>query len=675
LPTYLIALSVGPLEIVGAPSLPPNSIRNTALPLRAVTRRGQGQNLAYALRETPALLRSLEDYFGIPYPYQKLDLVTSAQMPFAMENAGAVLYAENMLLLAPDAPLQQLRNFGEINAHEIAHHWFGDYVTPLWWDDLWLNESFAQWAGAKVAHAWRPDLGLDAGLITDALEAMNLDSQLAGRPVHEPITDNTRINSTFDAITYLKGGGVLAMFESYMGEEVFRRGIQQHLRAHPHGSANAQDFFRALAQAANQPEVIDAFRSFVDQPGVPLITVRMTENGRRIEVSQARYRPVGSKIAPGALWKVPFCATLLTETQPQKVCTLLTGPKAAIDVPEAVTPVAIMPNAAGAGYYRFSLASTELEALLARAKSLSVGEGLALGDSIAASFKAGALTLGQLIAAAQALVDHPSRQVATALGLELARFSDSILEASQRPQLRRRIVEIYKPRLQDIGFDLRAGTYANRPAEERLLRRTLLTLVALDGRDPEVRHELARAARSSLDQPETLDTGIRDRAWTVAVQEDGKPFADELLRRLPESDDPLWRQHAVTALGAAEDPQVAARVRALVVDERARLDDVLSITYSQFDSPLTRNDTWTWYQQNADALLRQLPSYASAMTFGALGSFCEPAQRAGVEEFVTPRMRKLGEGELELARALEQIDLCVALKSAHKADITTALNN
>ena len=675
LPTYLIALAVGPLEVVGAPSLPPNSIRSTPLPLRAITRRGQGQNLAYALRETPELIRRLEDYFGIAYPYQKLDLVASTQMAGAMENAGAVLYNENLILLAPDAPLPQLRTFGMVNAHEIAHHWFGDYVTPLWWDDIWLNESFAEWAGVKIAHAWRPDLGLNAGLITDALEAMNLDSQLAGRPVHEPIDDNTRINSTFDAITYLKGGGVLAMFESYLGEEVFRRGIQQHLRAHPHGNADAQDFFRALAQAANQPAVIEAFRSFVDQPGVPLLAVRLTENGRRIELSQSRYRPVGSKIAPGALWKVPFCATLLTETDSHKTCSLMTGPKTAIDLPEGVKPLAIMPNAAGAGYYRFTLEPAALEALLTRARSLSLGEGLALADSISASFKAGGLTLEQLLAAAQALSDHPSRQVATALGLELARLSDSILDAPQRPVLKRRIGEIYKPRLQDIGFDLRAGAYAGRPAEEQLLRRTLLTLVALDARDPEVRHELARAARASLDQPETLDTGIRDRAWTVAVQEDGKPFADELLRRLLETDDGLWRQHAVDALGAAEDPQVAALARALTLDQRARLEEVFSIAYSQFDSPVTRNDAWTWYQQNVDTLLHRLPGFARSSTFGPMGYFCDSAHRANVEQFLTPKMRELGEGELELARALEKIDLCVALKNAHSADIAAALKN
>ncbi len=673
LPTYLIAVAVGPLEIVGAPSLPPNSIRSVPLPLRGITRRGQGQNLAYALRETPELIRRLEEYFGIAYPYQKLDLVASTQMGGAMENAGAVLFNENLILLAPDAPVQQLRSFGVVNAHEIAHHWLGNYVTPVWWDDIWLNESFAEWAGVKIAHAWRPDLGLSANLTVDALEAMNLDSQLAGRPIREPIDDNMRINSTFDAITYLKGGGVLAMFESYLGEDVFRRGIQQHLRAHPHGNADAQDFFRALAQAANQPAVVEAFRSFVDQPGVPLVAVRVTADGKGIELAQSRYRPVGSKIPPGALWKIPFCATVLTETEPRKVCTLIEGAKTAIEAPDGVKSIAIMPNAAGAGYYRFSLEPSELEALLARATSLSEGEGLALADSLGASFKAGGVTLDQLFAAARELSGHPSRQVATALGLELARLGDRILDATQRAALQRRLAEIYKPRLQNIGFDPRAGAYATRPAEEQLLRRTLLTLVALDARDPEVRHELARAARASLDQPEALDTGIRDRAWTVAVQEDGKPFADELMRRLLETEDGLWREDAAEAIGAAEDPGVAARARAFTLDERARLSEVLSISYAQFESPVTRNDTWTWYLANLEALMHRLPGFARPATFEPAGYFCDSAHRTAVEQFLTPKVRELGAGQLELARALEKIDLCVALKKAHSRDIAATL--
>jgi alanyl aminopeptidase len=157
------------------------------------------------------------------------------------------------------------------------------------------------------------------------------------------------------------------------------------------------------------------------------------------------------------------------------------------------------------------------------------------------------------------------------------------------------------------------------------------------------------------------------------VQEDGKPFADELLRRALESEDGLWRQQAIDAIGAAEDPDAAAMASAFTLDERARTNEIFSIAYSQFESPLTRNDAWTWYQQSTNKLFERLPAYARAYTFGVAAHFCDPGQRASAERFLTPRMRELREGELELARALESIDLCVALKKAHSRDIAAAL--
>jgi aminopeptidase N len=673
LPTYLIALAVGPLDVVGAPSLVPNSIRKVPVPLRGIAPRGQGPNLAYALSETPRITRQLEDYFGIPFPYQKLDLIASTQMGGAMENAGAILYNENFILLAPDAPLQQIKTFGILSAHEIAHQWFGDLVTPEWWDDTWLNEAFAEWCGMKIAHAWRPDLGVRASMTIEVLAAMDVDSQRAGRAIREVVDDNARIGSTFDSITYNKGAGVLAMMESYLGEDTFRRGVQSHLRAHAHGTAVAEDFFAALAQAANQPAVIDAFRSFVEQPGVPLVTVRSTPDGRRLELAQTRYRPVGSTIAPGALWQIPFCATILQDAGPQKICTLISGARATIDLPAGGTPVAIMPNAAGAGYYRFSLQPAAFDALLTHVNALSEGEGLALADSLAAGFKSANLTLEQLINAARELSQHPVRQVATTLGYELADLGNRVLDTPQRAAFQRRMVEIYKPRLQAMGFDPKASAYANQSADERLLRRTLLYLVAVEARDPELRHVLARAARDSLDQPDALDTGIRDIAWLVAVQEDDKPFADELLRRLRESEDGLWRQHAAQALGAADDPAVGATALAFAIEEHTRVNELFAIGGGQFESAATRNGAWSWYRENFETLMKRLPGFARPYAFEPPGSFCDSAHRAEVEKFLAPEVRKLGAGELELARTLERIDLCVALKQAHAKDIAAAL--
>ncbi|MDH5255234.1 MAG: M1 family metallopeptidase, partial [Gammaproteobacteria bacterium] len=230
LPTYLIALAVGPLDVVEGAPVPPNGARRTPLPLRGVATRGKGPRLRYALENTSAMVLYLEDYFGAPFPYPKLDLIASPDFGGGMENAGAIIYGDPRLLLADDASVSDRRGFGGIHAHELAHQWFGDLVTPKWWDDIWLNESFANWMGFKAGNAWQPALRLDVVPALQTPAAMELDSRIAARQIRQPVDRNADIGSAFDAITYLKGGAVLGMFESWLGEDGFRAGIRTHMQ-------------------------------------------------------------------------------------------------------------------------------------------------------------------------------------------------------------------------------------------------------------------------------------------------------------------------------------------------------------------------------------------------------------------------------------------------------------
>ena len=218
LPTYLIALAVGPLDIVDGKPIAARTVSRAPIPLRAVATRGQGPKLAYAIEHTPEIVLALEDYFRIPFPYPKLDVIASPTHSGAMENAGAIIFNDTYLVMDENAPPSQLRGFYETGAHEIAHQWFGDFVTPRWWDDLWLNESFAEWMGVKIAHQLRPDLEPDTSLTQLAIYAMGVDSQSVGRPIRRSIDDNMKIAGTFDSITYLKGGGVLSMIEQGLKE-------------------------------------------------------------------------------------------------------------------------------------------------------------------------------------------------------------------------------------------------------------------------------------------------------------------------------------------------------------------------------------------------------------------------------------------------------------------------
>jgi aminopeptidase N len=673
LPTYLLAFVAGPVDIVELPPIPPNAARATPLPLRIVAAKGQGPRTAFAGREAPKLLSALEAYFGIPFPYPKLDLIASPLEGGAMENAGAIIFDESLLLFGDHPPPRQQQRFGGVAAHEMAHQWFGDLVTPAWWDDIWLNESFAEWMGVKISDAWRPDLGIQAEQMRQTLAAMDTDALRAGRQIHQPIKNNAQISGAFDDITYEKGAGVLGMIESYLGEERFRQGVRLHLQRHPYGIATAAEFFAAMAEGSGDPGVIDAFRSFVDQAGVPLVTVSAAPDGRSLTLAQSRYRPLGSEGADTELWKIPVCVDVITAAHNSKTCSLLTSRTGTLALgPDAVGAV-IHPNANGAGYYRFAVDAGTFKGLLAAAPKLPPREALSLADSVGAAFDAGKLSFTDLLAAAGVLATYPDRTASLSLGNKLLSVRNRMASSDERGPLEKRINAIYKPRLQAVGFDPSAAHYARDSSEQQLLRGELIRIVAFGGRDAEVRHALAQAADRSIDDPKALDPGIRGTAWGVAVQELGKPFADKIEPFVFTSTDPQLRQDAVAGLAAAEKPPVTEAARELVLDKRTDVTSTARILFVQMNNPVTRQAAWQWFNTNQEAVLARVP--ASLQFFLAkLGDpLCSKAERAQFDAALGDRLLKASGGELEVGRTREIIDDCAALKEKLAPELKATL--
>jgi alanyl aminopeptidase len=300
MPTYLLAFAVGPYDLVDYGTIPANAIRDRELPLRAIAARGLGDRLDYALENTDGILTVLEQYFGTPYPYKKLDLIAvPGGFGGAMENIGAITYNEFLLLMDESSPLSQRRSYTAVHAHEIGHMWFGNLVTPEWWNDIWLNEAFASWIMFKAAHAYWPDGEFDRETQKRALGAMSNDSLAAARQIREPVDHNHSISDAFDGITYQKGGGVLAMLERYVGEDAFQAGVRLHMKRHADKTATAEDFIASVAEGSDRAEIEAAFKSFIEQPGVPLLSTRLDcvdPSNPQLIVSQQRYAPLGSAI-------------------------------------------------------------------------------------------------------------------------------------------------------------------------------------------------------------------------------------------------------------------------------------------------------------------------------------------------------------------------------------------
>jgi len=664
LPTYLLAFAVGPLEIIDGPPVPPNSVRHEPLPLRLVgTRQGDAARFKFALAQAPDIIARLENYFGIAFPYPKIDLIASPIHPGAMENAGAIIFGERLLAFGPEPTPRQQSNFGSVAAHELAHQWFGDLVTPAWWDDIWLNEAFAEWMGSKISDQWRPQLGIEKEQLDGTLAAMNTDALRAGRPIHQAVTKNSEIGATFDGITYDKGAGVIAMVESYLGKERFQGGVRLHLNRHAYGTATAAEFFAAMAEASGEPAIIQAFQSFVDQPGLPIVAVRRGADALQLE--QSRYRPLGSGTAGGESppWQIPFCATFHASGLPTKQCTMLTAHSGTLAVAEPLRAAVVHPNANGAGYYRFALDAELLPPLLAMGVRLPAREAMTLADSVGAAFAAGRLSFAQLYDTARVLAVHPDRTASLSLGYQLENLHDRLANSADRPLLEGALVSLYGERLQKLGYDTTPGHYSAEPAEQQLLRRQLIGLVGLTGRSAEVHSAMASAADRSAQNPEAVEPLLRWRIWAIGLQERGAPLFVALRKFAIDSPDAQVRADAGTALGYAG-AAVSGDVLETSLNPRLEIGLATRIVFQQMADPNTREAAWTWLGAHRDAALARVPAMFQSFYADVGSAFCSTEGRHSFNTVLGERLRSTSGGEVQVDRALEGIDDCVALRAA-----------
>ena len=307
LPTYLVAMAVGPFEIIDGGVAGRNKT-----PLRVITTRGHKDEAKHTLEVTPKVFNALEEYFGIPYPYEKLDQITiPVTVAFgAMENAGLITYQSSILLIRPqDDTVPRRRSSTSVIAHEIAHQWFGNMVTPAWWDDIWLNEAFASWMEERVEEQLFPSWKTTVSAVGKKSKVMGLDSMLSARKIRQPIMNEGDIGSAFDGITYTKGSAVIRMFEAYVGQDAMRKGIQNYMKKHAWGAATARDFLMAISDASGK-NVTSAFSTFLDRTGVPLlnVTVNCSQGAKpSVTVTQERFVPIGSKGNRAEYWQVPAC--------------------------------------------------------------------------------------------------------------------------------------------------------------------------------------------------------------------------------------------------------------------------------------------------------------------------------------------------------------------------------
>ncbi|MEZ4296044.1 MAG: M1 family metallopeptidase [Polyangiaceae bacterium] len=671
LPSYLLAFAVGPLDVVHAPALPPNGVRRRALPLRGVAARGRGKEMAYALAHTPEILSALEAYTGIEYPFDKLDLIAVPEKRGAMENAGAITFGERLLLLdEATAPTTQTRAFWSVTTHELAHQWFGNLVTMPWWDDTWLNEAFATWATTRILGDLRPDDAPAMARLRQTHEAMEKDSLVSARQVRQDVNSIGDIENAFDEITYRKGASVIGMFERWLGKEAFRTGLSSYLSAHAGGTATADDLFAALSVAAER-DAGGAFRSFVSQPGVPLVEAKLAcgESGNFLTLRQSRHLPAGSEGERGRRWSIPVCAKMPDGKTTTEACTLLTGPEGSLPLPVEKCPDWVMPNAGAAGYYVMSMPPAELRRLTTKAalRDLTPSERLAVAHAVRASFVRG-VPVAELLPVLTALAGEPDRAVVEAVA-EPFRVAASWLTApKERAAIAKEARRAFAPAWREVGWAPKKG--ATEDSERRGLRAELLEIMVTLARDPIVRREAASRGRAYVGHGKDgeVHAGVVDRdlvvtCLSVALQEGDEAFFEHVVALFARTGDDMLRAHLAAALGQVREPRLAARALDLTFDPRLSPADLTKILEGQLAAPETRDATFRWLERNVDRLAaRRPPSRRRVLPWLGAG-FCDEAHASALSRLFAERSERYVGGPRNLAGALEAVRLCSARRA------------
>jgi cytosol alanyl aminopeptidase len=674
LPIYLLAFAVGPFDVVDGRTLPSDGLRRAPLPIRGVAIRGKGAQLRQSLDVAAEALVAFEKWFGIPYAFGKMDIVAVPDFAAgAMENPGLVTFRDSLLFVDGGKPIRMQEANVYVIVHEFAHQWFGDLVTPAWWDDIWLNEAFASFMETPIVAELRPIFRAQTTARSNADWVMGEDSLVSARKIRQPVAAKGDILNAFDGITYTKGAAVIAMFERWMGADAFKRGVRAYLEAHAHGTATADDLLAAFTKASGR-DITTPFSTFLDQPGVPYVGASLQCDLRAktavVKLTQQRFLPVGSTGERDRSWQIPVCVRFDEDGKARSACTLLTGTTGSLPLDTRTCPTFVHPNADALGYYRWSLPAKQLEAVASKLKLLTAGERISFANAARAAAWTAAIPLADAIEVSMRLARDEEPDIAgTPFGL-LAFALDDLVEPDARPAVRKKIADAYRPVLDEL-------TLTPGPEEDpRVRERRSLAIRALvdAAEDPKTTSLLVKLGRAVLgldgDKKIHLDEAPADLAGlaiAAAVRSGKDAVFDDVGRRLSFETDSVVRSYYLRALGGVRDEPLASRARDLALDGRLKVNEILVPLSVQAGDFRTRDAAWAWFQRNYDALVQRLPEeFGRDRVPDLFSGYCALDKAEEIRAFFEPRKAKVPGMERAVAQLLESIRLCAAKKAAHQ---------
>jgi len=652
MPTYLLSLSVGPFDMVEGPVIQPNEFRDEPIVVRGFSRKGRGHELDYILSITPRFLEIFEEQLQSPYPFKKLDIIAAPAWPSgATELSAAITYRESRILLGENPAPQARLALLEIHAHEIAHMWFGNLVTPTWWDDLWLKEGFSTWMEPVALAEFEPEAGHEISAVRDSLRAMNLDSLASARAIREPITRNEDIRNAYDAITYSKSLGVIHMMDSYFGPELFRPALGRYVASYAEGRADSPEFYQEIAKQSGEPKIVEAFKTFVEQKGLPYL--HFEQNGEQLTITQSRYAPVGSSIDTQAqLWNIPVCIGYSDGT---KQCNILSEKATTWTVDNSESEW-IMPNAMGAGYYRWALSTELWDQLINNFDKLAPQEAMSAVDSAIAAFNQGTMSGTQLKSLVEASAQSSNRHVVAAPLASLGTIVTRYLEGEEASVVNNWIQSVYQPVLASL---------ADKTDDDSvILANQLSSYLSLSFADKGLRQELADKAQAFTGfktEPvaSALTTDEYGTALQIAVEDLGISFTRHLQKFADSFDDSRFRAAAINAIASSKSEEYIATQHEFVLNDTTESRESYNMLMVGMRTDLA-DQHWEFAIENFPAITAKVPAQWRRRLPGLGANFCDAHKKAQLNALFDKHADLTPGFERALAQNNERIDLCIA---------------
>ena len=661
--SYLVAFAVGPFEAT------PVAKTRTGHPVRVVVPPGLASRSEYARDAHVAAVEWLEEYTAIPYQYRKVDAIGLADFEAgAMENPGAITY--RVRLLAADkesASIPVFKSVFGVAAHELTHMWWGDLVTMRWWNDLWLNESFASFVGDKCTDALNPHWQMRRDIVADATPAFNLDSLVSTHPISTEVRNADEASERFDAITYNKGQAVLRMIEAFLGETVFRDGVRIYLNRHREANATADDFWRALDESSGR-DVTALANAWIHEPGHPLLRCSVEQDGDGLAVTVRQERSFADPDVADTdqIWPVPMVIAYGTASGRREERVLLEGRETTVRLPGARW---YFPNGGAAGFYRYAFDDRSLGLLTKALGDLPAEERLSVLDDTWALVRARKAPVAQFIALAAGLRAETDRAVLQGLAQALTWISDHALPRSAHGAFERFIATIWQPELDGLGWDRRPDD----SPDERERRSMAIGTLGRGANDAAVRREARTRLDEHLAGRQRLDPDIAGAVVASAAVDGDMALYERYVARMKESEKTDAQEESRFRGGLAQfrDRAIVRRFADELFTDLIREQDrslMLTLTLGQ---PHSRVEAWRAVKANWEAKIATQDPGGKHRAIGAV-AMLTPKDLAP-EAIAFLGSKRTPDSEETTTRAIERLRIQSALAEQIAADLPAAL--